>query len=252
MTGETQRDREGGSRESYRVAEASFEAAVGTAGPHDRWYCIAGHLVRLRFAGPSLAAPMTQSLDHLETSPRGDAELTICLWDGASTGIADPPTPEAPAARAVAGEVCVYRDGDLQAVYRPHDRILNWLDSARSLGLYWAPDARTLPFDERVSPLRHILSWWMRRRGLQFVHAAAVGSDDGAVMLVGPERSRQVDHRPGLRPVGSPLSGGQLSAGAERSVLGVRRVSVRDPSPGPSVPLPTAHLASRQSRKRPR
>ena len=186
MTAERQNDRESGSRDSYRVAEASFEAAAGAAGgPHDRWYRIAAHLVRLRFAGPSLIAPITRSLDHLETRPRGEAELTICLWDGASTGSAAPPTPVGPAARPVAGEAWVYRDGDRQAVYRPHDRILNWLDSARSLGLYWAPDARTLPFDERVSPLRHILSWWMRSRGLEFVHAAAVGSDDGGVMLVG-------------------------------------------------------------------
>jgi hypothetical protein len=58
------------------------------------------------------------------------------------------------------------------------------LDSERNLAVFWAPDAK-LPYWEYGSPLRSILHWWLLNRGLQLVHAAAVGNSNGGVLIGG-------------------------------------------------------------------
>jgi len=64
-------------------------------------------------------------------------------------------------------------------------RALSVLDDARSVGWYWTEDALTLPEWECATPLRHILHWWLARHGVQQLHAAAVGTESGGVLVVG-------------------------------------------------------------------
>ncbi|MEM1367343.1 MAG: serine kinase, partial [Cyanobacteria bacterium P01_H01_bin.15] len=58
-------------------------------------------------------------------------------------------------------------------------------DRQTQMGLYWTEDAQTLPYYERSSPLRMILSWWLKDLGYQYVHAAAVGTEHQGALLVG-------------------------------------------------------------------
>ena len=49
----------------------------------------------------------------------------------------------------------------------------------------WVPDARRVPYFESGAPLLTILHWWMGCRQRQLIHAGAVGSAQGGVLLVG-------------------------------------------------------------------
>jgi hypothetical protein len=59
------------------------------------------------------------------------------------------------------------------------------LDAKRNLAVYWCQDAAQLPIYEKGAPVRTILHWWLRSKGLQMLHAGAIGTPDGAVLLAG-------------------------------------------------------------------
>ena len=59
------------------------------------------------------------------------------------------------------------------------------LDVERNEAVYWVETAAQIPYFEMAAPLRLVLHGWLRTKGIEVVHAAAVGSDDGCVLLVG-------------------------------------------------------------------
>jgi hypothetical protein len=59
------------------------------------------------------------------------------------------------------------------------------LDTNTNVALFCTTSAEHIPTDYRGSPLLVILNWWTSTRGLQYVHAGAVGTPEGGVLLVG-------------------------------------------------------------------
>ncbi len=82
-------------------------------------------------------------------------------------------------------EIRGYTAGNLRAAFAPDTGVLELLNLERGLGFYWLRDARHLPDHFRAAPLMTILHWWLGSRGQQFVHAAAVGTRLGGVLLAG-------------------------------------------------------------------
>ena len=62
---------------------------------------------------------------------------------------------------------------------------LSLYDTGSAVGLFWASSAEGLPYYERGAPLRAILHWWALGHGWHMVHAGAVGTASGGVLLVG-------------------------------------------------------------------
>jgi hypothetical protein len=58
-------------------------------------------------------------------------------------------------------------------------------NSKEKTALFWIRNTMLLPYYETGAPLRDIFSWLARQHELQYAHAAAVGTDDGAVLLIG-------------------------------------------------------------------
>ena len=83
------------------------------------------------------------------------------------------------------GELLDVHGPDLDALYVPGPDLLYVVDSRRGLAFCWKSQPTPLPYWEVCSPFRPLLHCWMRSRGLQFVHAAAVGSANGGVLLAG-------------------------------------------------------------------
>jgi hypothetical protein len=83
----------------------------------------------------------------------------------------------------VQGLINGFNTDRFQTLLQPANNALNMLDHRKNLGLYWVPDARYATYYETISPLRTLLYWWMRRHGRQLVHAGAVGTADGGVLL---------------------------------------------------------------------
>ena len=61
-----------------------------------------------------------------------------------------------------------------------------WIvDDESGTALRWTPDADAVPIWERIRPLRVALRWWSVRHDAALMHAAAVGREGRAVLLVG-------------------------------------------------------------------
>lgn len=172
-----------------RVAEileqslSAWKSASAATGIVERSYLVAGYSIRLRFAGPALVEPMTRALAHHEPSAR-PPDLTIHLGDSFSTGT------DLPARLGVQGTETnpagwIHRGVRLRARFQPDYQSLHMLETSRDAALFWTGDARRIRFWEKGAPLLLIFHWWMASHGRQLVHAAALGTEAGGVLLVG-------------------------------------------------------------------
>jgi hypothetical protein len=164
--------------------EAAFDDAAARAAVEERSFRIGGHELVLRFAGSGMVPSIAPAFGHLSTTPVSAPELVVDVWDSASTGAAPPPTPEVDGDSA-AGAFYYFEDPPARGVYQPGMRALSVVDLSADRAWYWVADPAALPYWERAAPIRQILHWWMATRGHQQVHAGAVGTTDGGVLLVG-------------------------------------------------------------------
>jgi hypothetical protein len=175
--------------DAVRIAYDTAERRVG--GPVERRFRVAGQSLRLRFAGAALVAATTDALAHL-TAPDepdcGEADdhgLTVCLFDSVSTGTTLPAWPWSRRELDVRGDVPGFCDERFLVAQCWWNGVLGLLDRTRRRALFWIPDAADFPFNERGSPLLMQLHAWLRQRGLQLLHAGAVGTPEGGVLLAG-------------------------------------------------------------------
>lgn len=176
------------------MSRGHAQAIEAGARLHEQFYEIAGEVVRLRFAGDSLVAPLTRAIAHLETSPYERPALSVDLWDSASTGIDISSLIEFVIemvwrvpfdALSARQEVRGLHSDRVHTTYELGSRVLTMFDTQEREAVYWVRDAADLPYYERGAPLRTLLNWWLAQRGLHCVHAGAVGTEHGAVLLTG-------------------------------------------------------------------
>jgi hypothetical protein len=171
----------------FNEVNEAFEAAA-QARVLDHFYRLGGYAVRLRFAGEALMSTMSSALAHLTTGPEPRPDLTVCLWDSASTGCRMPRAPWREH-YAMRGEIEGYNTARMYAIYEHESRGITMFDNERGLGLFWVPEAGSIPYWVKGSPLRTILHWWMGQHGRQMVHAAAVGTSTEGVLITGKSGS---------------------------------------------------------------
>jgi hypothetical protein len=167
-------------------AHASFERAAARAGLVEETLAIAGARVRVRLAGGSLAGWALPALAHRRTlAPGAPADLAVDVFDSRSTGVAmaRPPWPES--AYTPQSEIAGVEGERFVIAFNVGTGTLDLLDHERSRALHWIADAARHPAWDVSSPFRLILHWWLRERGVQLMHAGAVGDGGGGVLLVG-------------------------------------------------------------------
>jgi hypothetical protein len=178
----------------FHLLYEGFQRALKVAGADDRFYMIGSYTLCLRFAGVGLISQLVPALSHLEIEPVAHADLTICLWDSASTGTQLPLLigSMVELVRRNWGEYLGPRkeliafDGDrVRTNFHIGPNILSVLDHQQNLACYWIDDAKDIPYWEKGSPLQTILNWWTTDRQHQYVHAGAVGTPTGGVLLAG-------------------------------------------------------------------
>jgi len=173
-------------REFYNEAAAVFEnAARAAGGAVETTYSLAEFPIRLRFAGPRLVSSITPAFAHLAVETRRPSALTVSIWDSVSTGTEMPPPPWSLDDYASRGAIRGFGDDRIQVAFGLGSCTLSMLDARLGRGLFWTRDASVLPPFVCASPLLLILYWYMRGKGVQIIHAAAVGSDRGGAVLVG-------------------------------------------------------------------
>ena len=168
----------------FRALFEQFQTTARAAdGPVDRYYDLAGVRVLLRLALPTLT-PLTRALAHRSAAP-GDATLTVCVWESKSAPGPKPPLALASewSARSRPGQDS--EDNQIRALYVGTTGTLSMLDTAQRMALFQARNPGGLPSSESAAPFLHIFTWWLARQGRYFVHAGAVGTPAGGVLLAG-------------------------------------------------------------------
>lgn len=168
----------------FRAACAAFDEAACRVGVVERFFRPAGQTICLRFAGDVLVPLLAPALQHCEVPP-SPAALTIRVWDSGSTGTPMPPPAWSSADMRARGEIAGWEHGPLRLAYQTPPDTVSMMDEEHAEAVFWIEDAALTPYYESGAPLRSILHWWMRRQSMQLVHAAAVGTPDGGVVLAG-------------------------------------------------------------------
>lgn len=174
-----------------RTEEAAsiWQDAVQAAGTIvERSYRIGDIVICLQFAGETLVPQLTRALDHLPKASGEAAAFTLKIWDATTTGTAFPAF-TMPEIQPLGNPRYLLRKADRLAMFQPVDGTLSILDHAHDQGYFWVTDKSRLSYGEEAAPFRFLLGTWLASRGLYLVHAAAVGTVSGGVLLVGKSGS---------------------------------------------------------------
>ena len=148
-----------------------------------RLYAIGEFTVCLRFAGDALIPLLTPGLDHVEIAAGARPDLTVYLFDMRSTQTIVPHLPWAGNDYSAHGEIKVCSDTRFSMVF--FSGMLMLLDRKRNIGVFGATSASLIPYYEKAAPLKIIFNWFFQDKDYHLLHAAAVGTDRGCVLLVG-------------------------------------------------------------------
>lgn len=169
--------------EYFQSVYELFKSSQQVTGPVERSYIIGSYRIRLSFSGPALLS-LTRAVEHLATDDHSTPDLTICLWDSESTSQRMTQRPWQDDDFLARGVIQGYNTERIYTAFQHGSGAVSVLDKESNLAVFWTPDSN-LPYWEYGSPLRTILHWWLLSKGVQLVHAAAVGNSTGSVLIGG-------------------------------------------------------------------
>lgn len=165
---------------------AAFENACRGSDRIERDFKIGLLSFRLCMAGVTLAEQMTRALEHLAHPAVQNPDLTVLLWDDATTGTKLPPLPwRSQPTRLQFETIQRLNTSRFYVSFNEYGGILNGYDAASGTAFFWLADGRNVPTHEWSTPLRNILHWFLMRHGAHFIHSGAVGTPFGGVLLAG-------------------------------------------------------------------
>jgi GT2 family glycosyltransferase len=181
---------EEGQRDFFTASLDCALAAEGKAGTVERWFEVAGAVLRICFAGESLAECFVPAIAHLEIPPalRGPtlrADAVFHVWDSASTGVAMVPPICSKEHFTGRGDIWGMASRRFKSAFLAGEVAVAVMDVETAIGAFWINAAADLPYWAAASPLRNLLHWWMESRGCQLVHGAAIGVDGEGVLITG-------------------------------------------------------------------
>jgi hypothetical protein len=162
-----------------------FLQAINAAGEINFYYRIADTTVCLKFAGERLVPYLTPALDHLRLPDNSVPDFTICIWDSESTKVDMVSPPCTRDCFTDRGDIWGFNSRRIKAAFHWIECSVNLMDLENKTGIYWVQTAKSLPYWVMASPLRTLFHWWMENNGCQLLHAAAVGTENGAVLITG-------------------------------------------------------------------
>lgn len=163
---------------NYAAAAERHEERVGLL--------LAGVAIELRFASPALREALLPALRHLPPIPEGQAPaLTISAWDRAGSGVAAPQPPFDRKRITDRGDIWGFTSQRYRLAFHYGEYSVSVFDRELGQGCFWVDDAAGLPYWTAAAPLRTLLHWCMEASGRQLLHAAAVGTANGGLLLIG-------------------------------------------------------------------
>ncbi len=176
------------SQTDVRTFAAAALAACATAqqrcGTAVAGLALGPHTVEVRVTGDALRDRVLAML--LPTMRNEEpAVARIHAFDSATTGVAMPAPPWGPDAYRLGFEVDGLHDGRFVGSYSVDQGVLALYDREQREAVYWARDAAPLAADQEAAPLRNLLRWIGIDLEVHMIHAAAVGTDAGGVLILG-------------------------------------------------------------------
>uniref|UniRef100_B8HPW8 HPr kinase n=1 Tax=Cyanothece sp. (strain PCC 7425 / ATCC 29141) TaxID=395961 RepID=B8HPW8_CYAP4 len=178
----------------FELVYEGFRRAAQVAGSVNYYYKIGPFTVCLRFAGNGLIPQITPAFSHLKIEQASNPDLTICLWDTVSTKTPLPLLLKSLTESiqrhwadhlGTRKEIKAFDSDRIRTSFHIGPNILSALDQDQNVACYWIDNADNIPYWERGSPLQTILNWWTTAHHYQYIHAGAIGTIDGGVLLVG-------------------------------------------------------------------
>lgn len=169
----------------YEKSYERFLKAKASAGEISHFYKVSGTTVRLLFAGNKLVPFLTPALAHLRIQQCEPPDVTFCIWDSDSTETEMLPPPCEWANFTDRGDIWGFNSRRVKTAFHWIECSVNLMDLETNTGIYWVQTADTLPYWVKASPLRTLFHWWMEKNGCQLLHAAAVGTEQGSVLITG-------------------------------------------------------------------
>ena len=169
----------------FRSCLNKFNIAAGQMGEVKQYYKIAETIVCLNFAGPALLPWLTPAFEHLRVDPVVQPHMTINVWDTISTGVNAPPPPCDWTDFTDRGDIWGFNSKRIKTAFHWSEYSVNVMDLSTNTGVYWVKNPKAFPYWVSSSPFRTMIQWWMEKHGCQLLHAAAVCTDDGAVLITG-------------------------------------------------------------------
>jgi GT2 family glycosyltransferase len=148
---------------------------------------LAGAHIRLTFCGATIRENILTALSHLIADDLIDAqpEFILNIWDSYSTGVKMLPPPCDRSHFTDRGDIWGFNSENTRIAFHYGEFSLNLFDKKSKQGIFWVQDPHHLPYWTTAAPLRTLIHWCMEMKGCQLLHAAAIGTDKGAVLLTG-------------------------------------------------------------------
>lgn len=146
---------------------------------------VARTTIRLIFAGDKLIPDLLPAISHLICEDEGVEDVVFNIWDSASTDVEMVKSPVHRTYLTRRGDIWGFGSDRYKTAFHWGDYSVNLFDRERKVGIYWVQEAGHLPYWLKGSPMRTLFHWWMELSGCQLLHAAAVGNEEGAVLITG-------------------------------------------------------------------
>jgi len=160
--------------------DKAAEEAFSRLGLLTRTFRFGGHEFVMRFAGAGLAGLMTRALNHLAIEKTTQPNpFTIDCWDLKATGLGPPLNRNWSEARQRTD------DPNLQVDYLEWMRALNVFSPTHNRAFFCIENAEEFQVPLLGASAYDLFSRWLGKLGWQFVHAAAVGTERGGVLIAG-------------------------------------------------------------------
>jgi len=169
----------------FNVCKQGFLKAVAKTEEYKFYYNVAETTVCISFAGHSMIPLFTPALEHLRIQMVEKPDVTFYVWDSDSSQIemAEPPCKWSDFTDR--GDIKGFDSIRIKTAFHWGELSLVVMDLESNTGIFWVQSPSKLPFWTQSAPLRSLFHWWLEKNNMQLLHAAAIGTDDGAVLITG-------------------------------------------------------------------
>ncbi len=177
----------------YQEVVEVFNRTVKHGVSHCMRLSAANRRVDILSVNPERSGSYLKALQHLvvkeENGERRSADLTILLMDSATTGVHMPDTDLLKTPREEPRKAFHSTDGRIIAALEGEQAALSIANLDENVALLWLPSFEMVPGYQLATPFRTIFNWLFCDAGYQLIHAAAVGFDEGGILLSGKSGS---------------------------------------------------------------